>query len=104
MPFSQAMKLIWPKALPLTTTWFPPTSTASAISGLETEKRSIGVSKVISFDWPTSTLTGMTSLFSAKRSVGALVLRVERQGKKQNRRENDEEANGITRHDDLAPY
>src|SRR6266496_4756159 len=60
--FSHAMKLTWPKPLPLTTTWFDVTSTASAISGFDTEKRSIGRSKLISLDWPTSTLTAIGSL------------------------------------------
>ncbi len=69
MPFSQAMKLIWPKALPLTTTWFEETSTASAISGLETEKRSIALSKLMTFDWPTSTLTGIASFVAVEKAA-----------------------------------
>src|SRR5258705_1993443 len=67
--FSQAMKLTWPNDFPLTTTWFPVTSTASAISGFETEKRSIGLSKVITLDWPTSTLTGIASFVPVEKEA-----------------------------------
>src|SRR5687768_2234843 len=71
-PFSHAIKLTWPNALPLTTTWFDSTRTASAISGLETEKRSIGWSNVSILDWPTSTLTGMASLVPVEKEAFVL--------------------------------
>src|SRR6185503_16897729 len=55
------MKFTCPKALPFTKTWFGVTSTASAISGFDTEKRPTGRSKLITRDWPTSTLTATGS-------------------------------------------
>src|SRR2546425_6691464 len=58
------MKLTCPNALPLTRTWLGVTSTASAISGFETEKRPTGRSKLITRDCPTRTFTAMGSLFS----------------------------------------
>src|ERR1051325_8270970 len=63
------MKLTWPNALPLTSTWSGVTSTASAISGLETEKRPTGRSKLITRDCPTRTLTAIDSLFWAKDAL-----------------------------------
>src|SRR5206468_12817043 len=47
-------------------------NTASAISGLETEKRSIGRSKLISLDWPTRTFTAIGSFALAKEALYAV--------------------------------
>src|SRR5258705_7433530 len=84
VPFPQAMKLPFPNAFPFTTIWPPETSTASAISGFETEKRSIGLSKVMTLDWPTSTLTGIASLVPVKKEA-VVVCSCAKTGKAQSR-------------------